>query len=74
MDLVGHLQGVSDVGALRKASKQFQASSDIQQLLASLRDMDAHYGADGSGEGGELVKSPLTREDLRLTCFDLVTS
>ena len=63
------------VDALRKAYKGFQSKREIKALLTGvdeLREQFGEQGATGRKESSSSI-APLTREDLRLICFDFVS-
>jgi len=57
---------------LRKAYERFQRDQAVQSLLDSVRAVAATEAAWETPEGGASL--PLTREELRLICFDFVWS
>ena len=61
------------VKQLRGAYQQFQASGDPRTLLGAVLEMVARFGGvTAAEEPGATV--PVKREDLRLICFDVVSS
>lgn len=60
---------------LREIYKDFQAKGDIKTLLEFIDELRKSLGAErASSESPRTTTSLLRREDLRLICFDLVTS
>ncbi len=59
---------------LRDLNKQFQQDSSIQNLLTSLKEMRTKYGLMQAEDGSEPELLKLTRDDLRLICFDVLCS
>jgi superfamily II DNA or RNA helicase len=60
------------VRRLRQIHREFQGNSDVKLLLTALQELRKAVGGD------QVTREPkskqLTREDLRLICFDLLTS
>ncbi|MCI0421556.1 MAG: helicase, partial [Acidobacteria bacterium] len=63
------------LSALRKAYKAFQGHKDVKQLLSDLAELQAATpNANGTPDSSANLTSPnLTRDDLRLICFDVVS-
>jgi hypothetical protein len=63
------------VDALRKAYKAFQSKREIKVLLTIIDELRGQFGERGAAVRNEDSAStaPLTREDLRLICFDFVS-
>lgn len=65
----------ADVKELRGAFRQFQKKPDVQALLEvveKVRSRTEGAPAQETTEGADRTR-PLTRQQLRLICFDLVT-
>lgn len=56
---------------LRDLAREYQGSKDIQSLLESVHQMREDLGV---GESTESTWTPVRREDLRLICFDFISS
>ena len=62
------------VRRLRQSFREFQEGRDINSLLSNIEDLrEASSGNKAAKEATERTKE-LKREDLRLICFDLLTS
>jgi len=62
------------VRKLRQSFREFQGGRDIKSLLSNIEDLrEASSGNKAAKEPAERTKE-LKREDLRLICFDLLTS
>ncbi len=62
------------VRKLRQSFREFQEGRDINSLLSNIEDLrEASSGNKAAKEPAERTKE-LKREDLRLICFDLLTS
>jgi hypothetical protein len=62
------------VRKLRQGFREFQTKNDIGLLLREIQDLsDSSGGKQATKEAVEKSKQ-LKREDLRLICFDLLTS
>lgn len=61
---------------LRKVYKGFQSRNNIEELLGAVDGLREQFGGDQGNEKSNSAKPiiRLTREDLRLICFDMVTS
>jgi superfamily II DNA or RNA helicase len=62
------------IRTLRQVYKDFQISTDVKALLDSVLALVERFVAEdspGNGSGG--AGSPLSRDDLRLICFDVIT-
>jgi len=59
---------------LRDAYDRFRQSGDPSLLLDAVLRIMKQYGGDGKGPPPAPDAAPLTREDLRLVCFDIVSS
>jgi hypothetical protein len=64
------------VNALRKAYREFQQEGKIKDLLDAVGDLRNKFGeaSSVSREGQNGPKRELAREDLRLICFDVISS
>ena len=64
------------IKTLRRVFGDFQRSSDIMQLLRDLGELRTRTGTGASVEGNHTTspRTVLSRSDLRLICFDIVTS
>lgn len=63
------------VKELRRIFKEFQASGDVEMLVEALEHTHKVYGGGGTGPGSpSLDVRSLAREDLRLICFNVVSS
>lgn len=62
------------VRELRQAYKDFQRKGDIKAFLAAVEDLRKRFGGEQTPHGGAgaTTGNRLTREDLRLICFDLI--
>ena len=61
------------VRELREAHKKYQNSENVQDLLNAVLEMRETYGQNGKKRPSREIE-PITREDLRLVCFDYVCS
>ena len=59
---------------LRRAQKEFQRNADINALLAAVEDIRSRFGNQHSEQTAAPAKPAITRNDLRLICFDLVSA
>jgi hypothetical protein len=62
------------VRRLRQIHREFQANSDVKLLLTAVEEMRKTTGIEQVLRESTGKSSHLTREDLRLICFDLLTS
>jgi superfamily II DNA or RNA helicase len=62
------------VRKLRQSFREFQAKSDIKLLLSEIEELKAATGSSQPSNRPDLKTNQLNREDLRLICFDLLTS
>jgi hypothetical protein len=62
------------VRKLRQSFRAFQGSRDIKSLLSNIEDLGEASGGNEAGKGPAERTKELKREDLRLICFDLLTS
>lgn len=64
------------IRACRQAYRKFQTSKDVKELMLSIDHIKSEYSTDRtSSEDNKSVKlEGIKREDLRLICFDIVTS
>ena len=62
------------VRKLRQYFKEFQGSRDIRSLLGNIEAVRETSGGNEAGKGPAERTKELKREDLRLICFDLLTS
>lgn len=58
---------------LRRAYKEFQRNADINALLGAVEDIRSRFGNQHSEHQANPAKPDITRDDLRLMCFDLVS-
>jgi SNF2 family DNA or RNA helicase len=61
------------VRELREAHKTYQETANVSGLLAAALGLRETYGADGKQRAAK-VAEPITREHLRLVCFDYICS
>jgi hypothetical protein len=63
------------VDALRKGYKGFQSKREIKVLLMIVDELRGQFGEQRATSRGESSSSitPLTREDLKLICFDFIS-
>jgi hypothetical protein len=63
------------VTALRRYFREFQSRGDIKLLLDAVENMRKKFGWEATiSENSKIGAGPrLTRDDLRLICFELVT-
>ncbi len=66
---------IVQVRDLRQAYKEFQGKGDIKALLAAINDLREKFGSEQMTENHSKFGSvvDISREDLRLICFDLVS-
>jgi hypothetical protein len=62
------------IKALREKYRRFQNTGDIHALLAELKAMQQQYGANDEHQGYTPAFQTITRDDLRLICFDVLSS
>jgi len=62
------------IKALRKAYDEYKKNRDVRDLLSTVQEIGANDVEEPktNGRSGEGMKRPLTREDLKLVCFDYV--
>jgi superfamily II DNA or RNA helicase len=58
---------------LRRAYKEFQRNANIDALLAAMEGIRSRFGNQHSEHQANPAKPAITRDDLRLICFDLVS-
>ena len=58
---------------LRRAYKEFQRSADVNALLGAVEDIRGRFGNQHSDQQAAPAKPAITRDDLRLICFDLIS-
>ena len=63
----------SHLKRLRSAYQRLQESGDPRPLLDEVLEMVARYGAESASDE-PVAAAPIKREDLRLICFDVVSS
>jgi len=61
------------VDDLRRAYSDFQRNGDIGALIEALEEMQARFGGDGPSSRTSETAAPLSRDDLRLICFDFLS-
>ena len=63
------------VDTLRKACKDFQGKRDVQAILAAVKGLRERFGERQvtAHPAGSTPASPLSREDLKLICFDFIS-
>ena len=63
------------VDALRKAYKAFQGKHDVKVILAAVEGLRERFGEQQvtARTAGSTPASPLSREDLKLICFDFIS-
>jgi len=66
----------AQIKQIKAAYGQFEKLKDVELLLAATEEMHAKYGRTATTTGGSGGRQPakLTRDDLRLICFDLICS
>jgi superfamily II DNA or RNA helicase len=62
------------VQKLRQAFREFQGKGDIKFLFASIEELRKALGNEQAKQESTEKSKPLTRDDLRLICFDFLTS
>jgi len=62
------------VRKLRQSFREFQGGRDIKSLLSNIEDLREASGGNEAAKGPAERTKELKREDLRLICFDLLTS
>jgi hypothetical protein len=64
----------TQVTSLRQAYKEFQRSGGIKVLLDAVEDVRARFGESSAPSASETKSSvTLSREELRLICFDVLS-
>jgi superfamily II DNA or RNA helicase len=63
----------TQIADLRRAYKEFQRNANIDALLAEVEGIRSRFGNQHSGRQANPAKPAITRDDLRLICFDLVS-
>jgi len=72
---VSHPMRKTQVIRLRQAYKEFQGTGNIRVLLDAVAEVRAKFGEPQSRAAGEARSGPpLSREDLRLICFEVLSS
>ncbi len=78
IDLIGFLSQpmlIVQVRTLRQRYKEFQEKNDIANLITGIEKLLREFGGHQAAreDGRSTAQHALSREDLRLICFDLVT-
>jgi hypothetical protein len=64
----------TQIAALRGAHKEFQRNADINALLQAVEDIRGRFGEQHFEHQANPAKPVITRDDLSLICFDLISS
>jgi hypothetical protein len=62
---------ISDV---RRAYKEFQRAGDVNRLLEEIEGLRLRFGNQTSGQSANRTRPAITRDDLRLICYDFVSA
>ena len=64
----------TQIVTLRSAHREFQRDGDVNRLLEAVEDIRRRFGEQGREERPSPTKPAINRDDLRLICFDLISS
>jgi len=64
----------AQIRELRKAYQECSKSRDPRELVDSVTDMMQRYGVRAESQDEDTRTVALTRDDLRLVCFDVLSS